>query len=51
MGSTLSGGNLVSYKYVDSYSSDFNDVGVDNLYSDGKFYNCLFSGVHVVLTA
>lgn len=38
------GNSVVSYEYVDSYYSDLNDVGIDELYEDGKFYNCLFSG-------
>lgn len=51
MGSQLSGGKLVSYKYTNNYNSDFKDVGMDELYSEGRFYNCLFSGQHVDLTS
>ena len=44
-------GKLVSYKFTSNYNSDFKDVGMDGLYSEGRFYNCLFSGKHVELTS
>ena len=47
----MTGGKLVSYKFTSNYNSDFKDVGMDELYSEGRFYNCLFSGEHIVLTS